>query len=174
MAKNIGKIFEDNIKKSIPDYAKYYRLHDSAQSFGGGNLRFSSKNPFDFFIWDSLNKFLYTLELKSVKGKSISFERNLGDKGIIHYHQIYGLNEWNKYEGVISGFIIEFRDYETTIFINIKDFLKLIDNISKKSFNLNDLKENDINYIVIEQRKLRTNYRYDIDCLFSVINNSKK
>lgn len=50
MAKNVGKIFEEQWKKSTPDYALLYRLPDAAQSFGGSNkLRFSSKNPFDFF-----------------------------------------------------------------------------------------------------------------------------
>ena len=70
MAQNIGKVFEEQLKKSIPSYALLYRVPDSAQSFSGGNLRFSRKNPFDFLLWDSLKHKLYALEVKTVKGKS--------------------------------------------------------------------------------------------------------
>ena len=71
---NIGKVFEEQIKKSVPDYALLYRLPDAAQSFGGSNtLRFSRKNPFDFLLWDSKRHILYALEMKTVSGKSISF-----------------------------------------------------------------------------------------------------
>lgn len=73
---NVGKVFESRIQKCVPDYAKIFRLPDSAQSFGKSrNLRFSRKNPFDYFMWDSSRHYLYALELKTVKGKSISFEK---------------------------------------------------------------------------------------------------
>ena len=161
--KNSGKVFEDNFKKSIPDYALLYRLPDSAQSFGNSsNLRFSNKNPFDYLLWDSKLKLLYALELKSVKGKSISFERTKDDKGDIHFHQINGLNEWDKYDGTVCGVIIQFRELETTVFINIQELNELISVIPKKSFNLSDLDKYYIKYFIIPQKKLKTNYRYDI------------
>lgn len=161
---NIGKIFEGQIQKYVPDYAKMFRLPDAAQSFGGGNkLRFSLKNPFDYIMWDSSRHYLYALELKTVEGKSISFERNKDEKGEIHYHQICGLNEWDKFDGTICGFIIEFRKCEKTIFINIKDFNNLIARISKKSFNVNDLETYKVPYVVIPQQKLKTRYAYDMD-----------
>lgn len=168
--KNVGKQFEANIKKSIPDYALLYRLPDAAQSFGGtNNLRFSRKNPFDFLLWDSKRRFLYALELKTVAGKSISFERTKEEKGLIHFHQIKGLNEWNKYNGIISGFIIEFRGIETTIFVEIGLFNELISTIDKKSFNFDDLVKSHLPYIVIPQNKKRTRYTYDIDGFLSQI-----
>lgn len=161
---NAGKIFEEQIKKYVPDYAKLFRLPDSAQSFGRSDkLRFSNKNPFDFFLWDSSRHYLYALELKTVSGKSISFERTKDDKGEIHYHQICGLNEWDKYDGTICGFIIEFRECEKTIFLNIKDFNKLVSKIDKKSFNLKDIDTYKINHIIIPQKLLKTKYSYDID-----------
>lgn len=163
MAQNVGKIFEKSIQKSVPDYALMYRLPDAAQSFGGGNLRFSRKNPFDFILFDSKARTLYALELKTVAGKSISFERTKEESREIHYHQIVGLNEWNKYDGIIAGFIIEFRQIETTIFLEISEFIKLISLIDKKSFNMNDLNDNHIHYLVIEQKKSRTRYTYNID-----------
>lgn len=167
---NIGKVFEEQIKKSVPDYALLYRLPDAAQSFGGSNtLRFSRKNPFDFLLWDSKRHILYALEMKTVSGKSISFERNKDENKEIHYHQIQGLNEWNKYNGIICGFIIEFRQIETTVFIDINSFNSLIKKVDKKSFNIDDLIDSGLPYFVISQKKQRTRYIYDIDSLLSQI-----
>ena len=165
--KNTGKQFEDDIKRSTPDGVLLYRLPDSAQSFGGGNkLRFSLKNPFDFLAWDSRKHVLYALEMKTVAGKSISFERDASQQGEIHYHQIDGLSAWNTYDGIICGFVIEFRGAETTVFIDIDSFKDLISRVDKKSISLRDIMELDIPYTIIPQRKLRTHYRYDLYALF--------
>lgn len=167
---NVGKVFEEQIKKSVPNYALIYRLHDAAQSFGrSNNLRFSRKNPFDFLLWDSKRHILYALELKTVSGKSISFERSKEENKEIHYHQIDGLNAWNKYDGIICGFIIEFREIETTVFIDIDSFNSLIDKIPKKSFNIDDVINSGLPYFVISQQKKRTKYIYDIDSFLSQI-----
>lgn len=164
MAKNIGKIFEAQVQKSVPDYALLYRVPDSPQSFGGGNLRFSRKSPFDYLLWDSHKHILYALELKTVAGKTISFERTKEDKGgEIHYHQIEGLNKWNEYDGIICGIIIEFRAIEKTVFIDIDEMNRLMSIIPKKSFSFCDLDTYEIIYSVIGQKKARTKYTYDID-----------
>lgn len=168
MANNIGKRFEADLKKSVPAYALLYRLPDSAQAFGGNNnLRFSRKNPFDFLLWDSNSHILFAIEAKTVAGKSISFEREKSGSGVIHYHQICGLNKWNKYDGIICGFIIEFRELEKTIFLEIQQFNKLVSVIKKKSFTLSDLDDNEISYHVVSQRKVRTRYTYDVDSFLS-------
>lgn len=160
---NIGKQFENAIKDSAPEYALICRLPDSAQSFGhSANLRFSRKNPFDFILWDSPRKVLYALELKTVSGKSISFERSKEEHGEIHFHQIQGLNEWNRYSGTCCGFIIEFRQIETTIFLHIEQFNLLSKTISKKSFTLKDLDEIGAGYVIIAQHKKRTKFTYDV------------
>ena len=103
------------------------------------------------------------LELKTVKGKSISFERTKDEHGEIHYHQIIGLENFEKIGECVCGFIIEFRELETTIFLPINEFIKLQGVISKKSFNYNDLVDNNIGYIIIPQKMLKTHYRYDIE-----------
>lgn len=168
--RNVGKIFEEDFKKSVPDYALLYRLPDSAQSFGGSNnLRFSRKNPFDFLLWDSKRHILYALEMKTVSGKSISFESNKDETKEIHYHQIEGLNEWNRFDGIICGFIIEFRKIETTVFIDIESFNSLIENMDKKSFNYDDIQNSGLPYFIIPQKKKRTRYIYDIENLLSKI-----
>lgn len=164
MSHNKGKEFEEQWKLSVPDYALLYRIPDPAQAFGGGNaLRFSRKPDFDFLLWDSKKHILYALELKTVGGKSISFEREKEDKGEIHYNQIVGLNRWNRYDGIICGFVINFREITKTIFLPIDGMNKIIDGIAKKSFNYDDLESKKIPYISIDSKKLRTRYRYDID-----------
>lgn len=175
MAQNLGKIFEEQIKKSVPKGILVYRLSDSAQSFGGGssNLRFSNKNPFDYMMWSPERRTLFALELKTVAGKSISFERTKQDKGDIHIHQIDGLNEWNSYDWTVCGFIIEFRKLETTVFLDINHFNHLVESIPKKSFNLDDLNNNEVPYFIIPQEKLRTRYRYDMGKFLSEINVSR-
>lgn len=168
--KNQGKRFEEDIGKSIPDYALLHRLPDPPQSFGGSsNLRFSRKNPFDFILWDSHSHILYALEMKTVQDNSISFERYSDENRIIHKHQIDGLNKWNQYDGIVCGFVIEFRKSETTIFIDIDSFNKLIVLITKKSFNIKDLDDNAIPYLIIPQTKKRTRYVYDIEYFLNCI-----
>ena len=162
--KNEGKIFEQDIIKSVPDYVGVVRMPDAAQSFfKNSNLRFSNKNPYDYLLWCPNSLTLYALELKTVKGKSISFERSKDEHGEIHYHQIVGLNNVDRIGECVCGFIIEFRELETTVFIHIQDFLKLQEVIPKKSFNFKDLTDYNVKYIIIKQTLLRSHYRYDID-----------
>ena len=170
MAKNVGKVFEEQWKKSTPDYALLYRLPDAAQSFGGSSkLRFSSKNPFDYLLWDSKRRRLFALELKTVSGTSISFERDKDEEKEIHFHQIQGLNQWNKYDGIVCGFIIEFRKIAKTVFIDIEQFNRIVELIPKKSFNYNDLGAYKIEHIIISQKKARTRYTYGVDEFLSTI-----
>lgn len=164
MDQNTGKKFESDFKKSIPNYVLFYRLPDAAQSFNqNSGLRFSRKNPFDFLLWDSKQHVLFALEMKTVSGSSISFERSENEKREIHFHQIKGLNQWSKYDGVVCGFIIEFRKIEKTVFIDIKEFNKILDLIPKKSFSYNDLCAYGIGYTVISQKRVRTRYTYGVD-----------
>lgn len=159
--KNVGKIFEQNWKKSIPDNIFYYRPPDSAQSFGTNqNLRFSSKSPCDCFMFTG--DFLYTLELKSVGTKSISFEREKSDKGVIHKHQIDNLRKFSTYKNIVSGFIFDFRISDKTYFCTIGDFIYMINNLDKKSFNEDDIFKW-CRPLEIQKRKLKVNYRYNIE-----------
>ena len=166
--KNVGKVFENDFIKSIPEYAWHMRIPDSAQSFApNSSLRFSRKNPYDFIVWNPNTLTLYALELKTTKGKSISFERNKSENKSIHSHQIDGLTQVNKYSGIVSGFVIEFRVLEKTVFIPISEFNRLISIIGKSSINYDDLDKNNINYIIIPQSLLKTHYRYDIQTFFN-------
>lgn len=160
---NIGKVFERNFVKCVPDYVGVIRIPDPAQSFShASNLRFTRKNPYDFILWNPRTYTFYALELKTVKGKSISFERSEEESGDIHFYQIEGLKKTSDVGNCVCGFIIEFREISKTIFLQIDNFLKLQDTIDKKSFTIADLESNNIPYIVIDQHLMITNSKYEV------------
>ena len=171
MARSVGKQFEDNFKKSVPNYALSYRPPDSAQGFDVGasdKLRFSRHSPCDLMVFDGTRNLFLTLELKTFQG-SCSFERDKNEKGIVHYYQIEKLKEFANYKRVISGLVLDFRSTGNTYFLNINDWDNLISHIEKKSFNEQDLLEY-ASPILIEKEKLKVNYRYDVELLLSKLN----
>lgn len=171
MARSVGKQFEDNFKKSVPNYALSHRPPDSAQGFDVGasnKLRFSRHSPCDLMIFDGTRNLFLTLELKTFQD-SCSFERNKEEKGIIHYYQVEKLKEFANYKRVISGLVLDFRSTDHTYFLNINDWDNLISHIEKKSFNEQDLLEY-ASPILIEKEKLKVNYRYDVELLLSELN----
>lgn len=107
----------------------------------------------------------YTLELKTFAG-SCSFERKKGDKGIIHYYQIESLKKFYDYKNVCSGLVLDFRKSNNTYFLSISEWDNLINSIDKKSFNEDDLLKY-ANPIFIEKKKLKVNYRYNIEKFFT-------
>lgn len=178
MTRSVGKVFEDQWKKSCPSNILIYKPPDAAQSFYmNEKLRFGSKSPCDYMMFDG--EIFYTLELKTFNG-SCSFERCKEEKGIIHYHQIESLKKFYTYKNVCSGFILDFREIGNTYFLNIGEWDGLISSINKKSFNENDL----LNYcspILIDKTKLKVNYKYDIRSFMNEVkkrnmfnNNSKE
>ena len=110
-------------------------------------------------------KVLYTLELKSVGTTSISFERTKEDKGVIHKHQIDNLEKVSTYENVVSGLVLDFRLSNKTYFCMIEEFINMINILDKKSFNEKDLFEY-CNPIIIDKKKMKVNYRYNIPLFF--------
>lgn len=169
--KNSGKIFEQQFRKSVPDYCLLIRLPDPPQSFTQrSDTKFSIKNPCDFIMFNTKSKTLFAIELKTTKYKSMSFDKlddtSSGSK-MIHKHQIEGLLKFSKYENVVAGFIFNFRDeknnMERTYFQNINMFMKMYNEIDKSSFNEMDL----ILYgaLKIDGTKKRVNYLWNIENL---------
>jgi penicillin-binding protein-related factor A (putative recombinase) len=119
LSKNVGKVFEEDLKKSADEQGIFfYRIKDVNPMFLKPNTRVS-KNDFDSFIYKKPN--LFPIELKSSGQRSVSF-----DEKIIKQHQIDALKEAAEYEGLIAGFIFNFREYDNfTVFIHIKDFLEI-------------------------------------------------
>lgn len=163
--RNIGKQFEDNIKSSIPKNVYLYRPPDQAQAFDMSNskLRFSRHSPADFFIYDGNRNMFLALECKTFQG-SCSIERTKEDKGIIHLYQVESLDKINSYYRAIAGFLLDFRKSSNTYFLSIDDYKILEQSITKKSFNEQDMLKH-CSPILLKKRKLKVNYRYDMENL---------
>lgn len=180
MTKNVGKRFEEDIKSSVPDYCLLIRLPDPPHSFTKrSDTKFSVKNPCDYLLFDGSSRTLMPIELKTTKYKSISFEDINGDdqeSRMVHKHQILGLLEMSKYNGVAAGFLFNFRDekndMERTYFQDINSFMSMINNIDKHSFNELDLLMN--NAKRINGQKKRTRYRWELDSFLKDMNAKQK
>lgn len=156
--KSTGKRFEENFRKSIPPTIFYYRFKDSSNNWNRGDgIRFAPSNICDCMLFDG--RMLYLLELKSTKGKSLSFNN-------IREHQIDDLLEASKFKNVVCGFIIELSDLKCAFYMPIIDFKTLLDNSNRKSLSLEEMSEKGIE---IDYKVLRTNCRLDIEKLLGEI-----
>ena len=81
-----------------------------------------------------------------------------------------GLLEASKHEGVIAGFVFNFRDTNSTYFAEIGKFVNLTNHMNKKSVNQMDILSIGI---LIPQRQLRVNWRYDIQSLIDKVGGAK-
>lgn len=150
--KNLGKRFEENFKRSIPKGIFYYRLKDNSNTWSNGDkTRFTPTNICDSIMFDGF--YLYMLELKSTKGKSLPYSN-------IREHQINDLLWCDTYENVISGLVIEFSDYNECYFIEISRFKVFKDSSDRKSLPIEFCKNNGIK---IDVEKLKTNSRFNIE-----------
>lgn len=169
MSKNTGKEFELQLKLSAEDQSVFfYRIKDVNPMFLKPNARVS-KNDFDSFIYKKPN--LFPVELKSSGQRSVSF-----DEKIIKKHQIEALQKANEYDGLIAGFIFNFREYENfTVFVHIQDFIEIQhlsqnqitehrfqSKLNKSSIGLDICKEVGIE---ITNYKKKVKYRYYINKL---------
>lgn len=157
--KNLGKIFEQNWKKSIPLSNKiyYYRLKDSASSYYGGNnnLRFSQNNiadAFMFYVGDFVATLLI-LEFKSHKGKSLPLT-------CIRDNQLKEMIAVKEKIGVIPMLIVFFSDVERCFSLEIKYVEKFIIENERKSIPLDYFEKYGTE---IEVNKLKTNYKYNVE-----------
>ena len=163
MALSPGKQFEKSFEISAnKDKIFFYRIKDNVSAFNPkcmecphSKIKFTVKNECDSFMYE---KILLPIEFKSTKSKSIS----LSDK-IIRPQQIEKLTEWLKYEGVVPGFILNFRENNNqTYFLHIQDFNNYVGNPNRKnksSIPISYCKEFGIE---IKNNILRTNYRYNV------------
>ena len=172
--KNVGKKFEEDFAKSVPDYCYVDRLKDTAQSYNKSNkTKFTWNNKCDFYLWDKIGRNFYGIECKSTKNKSMSVQlsKEEDDKKMIKYHQIKSLREMSKYD-IVAGFFLNFRHFEddedkskyieTTYFLHINDFDIMMGELGKKSFSELDLIRLG-NPIKISGKKKRTRFCWDLD-----------
>ncbi|ATF13496.1 hypothetical protein A616_16385 [Brevibacillus brevis X23] len=175
-----GKKFEENWRDSYKSSEYYYmRLKDTAKWLKGEGSSFTPSN-----ICDSIQHtmpFLWLLELKSTKAASISFNpyiegvsspeekpKNKTTNVMIKANQVKELRQAVKYQGVIAGFVVNYREHKMktkvyeneTYFIHINDFWDFAVRTGKSSIGRKDSREIGVK---IEQVKLKTNYRYKIN-----------
>lgn len=148
---NLGKRFEQNFKRSVPDNIFYYRFRDGSSSWGGNDkVRFQQTNICDSLMYDG--KYLYLLELKSTKEKSLPFNN-------IKQHQIKDLLKASIYKNTICGLVIEFSELLECYFIEISQFKEFYNKTNRKSIPVDYLREKGIK---IEIKKLKVNNRFNI------------
>lgn len=149
---NSGKRFENNWKNSIPKDIFYYRLRDSSNTWSNGDkTRFAPSNICDCLIFDG--DYLYTLELKSTKGKSLPFNN-------IKKHQIDDLLWCSQFADIVSGIVIEFASLDECYFVEIKQFEAFYNTASRKSIPVDYCRENGLK-IGVEKKKV--NKKFDIE-----------
>ncbi|MCP1356801.1 Holliday junction resolvase RecU [Aneurinibacillus migulanus] len=119
MSTKQGKLFEADIEQSCKEQKVFY--HRIKDIFIPVALRQKVQVPINKY--DSIifyNGYLFPIEFKSTKQKSISFSPK-----IIKTHQIQYLKEATEYEKTIPGFIFNFRieNNNSTYFIHIDEFI---------------------------------------------------
>ena len=97
--------------------------------------------------------YLYLLELKSTKGKSLPFSN-------IKKHQINDLLWASEYANTICGLVIEFSELKECYFVEISQFKKFYDSANRKSIPINYLHENGIK-ISVENKKINSKFNVE-------------
>jgi recombination protein U len=156
--KSEGKQFELDFKASVPSYVWFYRFKDGTANFNGQkneNVRFQAKNICDCELY---YKHLFLLELKSTKEKRIPLS-------MIRDNQIKELTEAGHFEGILPGFVVNFRSEEETYFLDIWAFNDFVEQETRKSIPLQYFRDN---CLKIEQERKRVRYKYNLNTLLSV------
>lgn len=165
-----GKIFEKQFKKSCRKQSIFcQRLRDNPAVFTKTKqTKYTHKQPYDFLIFkidnQGLKGNLICVELKNTKQDAITIQliEEEPDK-MIHAHQIKGLCEACEYKGVYAGFLLNYqRDKgDITIYLDVKNLLNFVEKTGKRSLSI----KNALLYggIIVQNKKLKINYEYDID-----------
>ena len=164
--KNQGKIFEQDFRASLPldnPNLFFYRFKDGTASWGdknNPNVRFQQKNISDAMIF--YKGFLFIIELKSHRGKSLPFS-------CIRDNQFKEMYEASFKKNVFPIVIIFFSDLEECFALKMTDIIELRSKNISKSISLLFVREKGVR---IDCRKLQTHYRFEIqDFLENYIKN---
>jgi len=118
MSNKDGKKFEEDIQKSASNQNLFnFRVRDvDHTSLKRG--RAVPRNKYDLILFNK--PYLFPMELKSTKSKSISYSES---DPKIKEHQIEALTEDSKIDGVVAGFLFNFREPDNKVyFVHIDDF----------------------------------------------------
>lgn len=153
--KDEGKIFEQDIKNSIPPEVFIERYKDDTAGFKG------VANPADFRLYKFPFTFLW--ELKTHKSKSIPLSK-------IRNSQLKGMGKAKSYRGVYCGFLLNYRELEETYYITFADLVTEyyirnaegeyeVKPAGRKSIPVEWCRENGVR---IQQTKKIVRYTYDL------------
>lgn len=127
--------------------------------------RFTVQQPCDYIM--HYKGTIFFLEMKSTHSKSISFQREEKDGGMIKLHQINSLVNLGQYEETQAGFVFNFRDEreghpytEDTYYMSIQDFSSFYAATDKKSISKLDIVQN--GGIIVEAKQRRKLYDYNV------------
>jgi recombination protein U len=156
---NNGKRFEQNFKKSVPKNVFYYRFKDGTGAWDKGETRFQCSNICDCMLFDG--KWLYLVELKNHKGKSLPFTA-------IRENQIKEMLSAIEYNCVAPILIVNFEEIEECYAIGIEQLNNFMASAERKSIPALWFVENGIQ---IPARKKKINTEYDLSVLFEEVKN---
>lgn len=132
-----GKKWENKIKQYCKREQIFcYRLKDSPSSFykEDKNIRFTSNNIADFFLYCSRN--LFIVEAKSTANTSLPYAN-------FRKSQIVELTaNTNRFDGVIVLCFVEFRKYGEAYVIEWSKMREEMDKEERKSWSYKFIKEN--------------------------------
>jgi recombination protein U len=149
-----GKRFEEDFRKSTPPEVFVHRVKDAGSA---GQHLFGVRNICDFIYYRQ--PWLYLLEMKSHKGKSIPFGKLTPD-------QIQGMGEHADRPGVRAGFVMNFRELGETFFVDVGDVIEFVCEGKRQSFPIDWCRQVGQR---VEQTLVRTRYRYNVDKLLEEI-----
>lgn len=107
--KDAGKIFEQDVRASIPSDYFVERYKDDTAGFRGVS------NPADFRIYRL--PYTHLWELKTHKGKSLPLDKIRGS-------QLKEMRKAAAHIGVHCGFLINYRELEETYYIRFEDLVE--------------------------------------------------
>jgi len=116
---NQGKKFEQDFKNSVPSDVFFYRFRDGTASFEkNDNVRFQMYNIADCEIF--FNRTLFILELKSIADTSLSYSNIFYENKKSSMKKKEDLYNAGLFDGIISGYVVNFRKYKRTWFMSAK------------------------------------------------------
>lgn len=156
--KNLGKQFEQNFRKSIPENNNifYYRLKDNNNNWNRGkNIRFAGSNIADAILFwaGEYKNLLFILEFKHHKGKSLPLN-------CIRKNQLDEMTLASKKTDIIPVIVVFFSDIEKCYSISIDNVNIFTKHNARKSIPLEYFESYGV---PIETTKLKSNYKYNIE-----------
>jgi recombination protein U len=148
--KNDGKKFEEDFRRSTPPEVFVHRVKDAGSD---KQHLFGVRNECDYIVY--CQPWLHLWELKSHKGKSIPF-------GALTDTQLEKLAEHSDKPGVKTAFIFNYRDLEETWCVPAWHVRAYVLTSWRKSFPVDWCRQVGVR---VDQQKVRTRYRYDVDKL---------